>query len=257
MGAMPALGVIYFGTEGPNPAEAWGEPWRAVFAEKVGSGGKAAINWVLANRSTAAPVGQRSPIKEGRAQFRLFNGTVADGMDLRVIRLRKEVGDYYRDLFIHKLPGSVTELYLGLMLDGHLLGVVGAHTANMRTGGGGKKKGPATPQPAHITFAFTAPHAGYSRLHKLTLMSFVSGWFWDDTFAAEAGADMLGRPVAVKTTMLTHHPENKTARGVLKQVGREPQKDGTFKLSYEAEVLDRSREETLSLWLKKFGQPGS
>jgi hypothetical protein len=53
--------------------------------------------------------------------------------------------------------------------------------------------------------------------------------------------------------MLTEHPENKTARGILKMIYREKQKDGTFKLAYQGDIIARDRQETLTEWLTRFG----
>jgi len=82
------------------------------------------------------------------------------------------------------LPGSLTEIYVRLFLDGFLLGVAGLHLYNFRTGS----------LPANITFAFTTPQEGYRRLHKLTLMSILSTWFWDDVLGKEYSYALAGAP---------------------------------------------------------------
>ncbi len=105
---------------------------------------------------------------------------------------------------------------------------------------------------ASVAFAFTAPHPRYNRLHKLTLMSITSEWFWDDVLGKENWYELNGAPKHVKTTMHTHHPEVKSARGVFKLDTREAQKDGTYKLTYSTATNTRTREGTLNEWLKKF-----
>jgi hypothetical protein len=235
-------------------APEWGAPWRSVFADKPGNSKVAAINWIVANRDATAHVISRTKFGVGQGKYALFTGEVKAGSDFRASRIEKHVGDYYRDLFIHKLPGSLTEIYTGIFLDGCLVSVVGLHLKNMRTGAGLRKTGSKRdPEPAHITFAFTVPHDKYTRLHKLTLMSIVSKWFWDDVLGKEGWYELNGAPRKVQTTMLTEHPENKTARGVLKMIYREPQKDGTYKLGYQGDILARDRQETLTEWLTKFG----
>lgn len=97
------------------------------------------------------------------------------------------------------------------------------------------------------------PHDGYKRLHKLTLQSVVSQWFWEAVLSNEKGFDLLGAPAFVYSTMLTPHPENKTARGIMKLLDRERQPDGSYKLNYRAAVVDRDSVETIGLWLKKYG----
>lgn len=60
----------------------------------------------------------------------------------------------------------------------------------------------------------------------------------------------------MQTTMLTRHPENKTARGILKRTAAERQPDGGYKLDYRAEISGRTREETVRLWLEKWAAVG-
>lgn len=105
---------------------------------------------------------------------------------------------------------------------------------------------------ASVTFAFTVPHEKYGRLHKLTLMSIVSEWFWVDVLGQENWFSINGAPKNVKTVMLTPHPENKTARGILKLDDREQQPDGSYKLYYSAPTVQRSAADTIGEWAKKF-----
>lgn len=51
--------------------------------------------------------------------------------------------------------------------------------------------------------------------------------------------------------MLTKYPENKEVRGIMKLVNRQTDKNNGFKLTYEAEITDRTEEETLKEWLRR------
>jgi hypothetical protein len=248
LAASEATTLLYYATPQEDPSPLWGAPWRALFADRPGNRRRAAINWVVANREVADPAITRSRIEPGKARYPLFGGEVRPDSDLRALRVAKQVGDYYRDLFIHKLPGSLAETYAVLLLDGYLLAVVGLNLYNYRTGGA---KG--VDEPANLTFAFTVFHAAYRRLHKLTLRAVTSRWFWNDVYGDEVWYQVAGCPQTLQTTMLTPHPENKTARGVLKLTRREQQPDGTYKLSYHAPIADRASQETLREWLDKYG----
>lgn len=250
--AKPALSLMYYATDGPNPSPQWGDPWRAVFADRPGSMGRAAINWIIANRAPVAVEANRAKIHEGKAKYLLFDEDVKPDSDIRALRVDKITGDYYRDLFIHRLPGSVTEVYVALLLDGYLFGIVGLHLADLRRGKKVKKGDKVLEHCASVTFAFTCEHSVYDRLHKLTLMSIVSDWFWDDVLGHENWYALNGTPKHVKTTMLTRHPEVKSARGIMKLDTRDPQKDGSYKLTYSTTVIHRTRQETLTEWLTKF-----
>jgi hypothetical protein len=245
-----ALVYMYYATQGEDPAPMWGDPWRSVFADRPGNKRIAAINWIIANRSPIPHVMTRAKIQAENKLYKLFDGIVTDQTAVRAMTVDKPTGDFYRDLFIHKLPGYVTEKYVGLFMDGSLFGVVGLHMQDLRAGS--KKKG--TFRRGSITFAFTVPHDKYSRLHKLTLMSIISSWFWKDVMGGEKGFEVYASPLTVHTTMLTPHPENKTARGVMNLLSREKQKNGTYKLAYGASIIDRTREDTIAQWLKQFNK---
>lgn len=248
----PALSLMYYATDGEDPAPQWGSRWKSVFADRPGSIGRAAINWIIANRDPVGVEANRAKIQHGQAKYPLFTREIMQTSEIKAVKVDKITGDYYRDLFIHKLPGSVTEVYVALLIDGYLSGIAGLHLADYRRGKTIKKGEKQLEQCASVTFAFTSPHPVYDRLHKLTLMSIVSSWFWADVLKGDRTFDLEGAPKHVKTTMLTPYPENKTARGILKLDTREPQKDGTYKLTYSAAVSSRTREDTLKEWLTKF-----
>lgn len=254
LGCKPALSLMYYATDGPDPVEEqhWEAPWRSVFADRPGTIGMSAINWIVANRDPVGIEASRARINIGEAKFPLFDMAITEEVDIRAARLDKVTGDFYRDLWIHKLPGSTTEVYVGVFADGHLMSVVGLHLADLRRGKKIKKGEKLLEHCASVTFAFTCPHPIYGRLHKLTLMSIVSQWFWEDVLGSESWYELNGAPKHVKTTMLTPYAENKTARGIMTLDTREQQKDGSYKLTYSAAVIARNRVETVKAWLSKF-----
>lgn len=252
----PALSLMYYATDGEDPVELekWGAPWRSVFADRPGKIGHSAINWIIANRDPVGIEANRAKISVGEAKYPLFKGAITDQSTLHAQKVDKITGDYYRDLWIHKLPGSVTEVYIGLFMDGAMMGIAGLHLADYRRGKTVKKNEKTLDQCASITFAFTCPHDSYERLHKLTLMSIASSWFWEDVLKGDRTFELDGPPRHIKTTMLTNHPENKTARGIMTLDTREKQKDGSYKLTYSAPVAQRSRVATVAEWLKKYAE---
>lgn len=242
----PALSLMYYATQGEDPSPLWGGPWRAVFADRPGNSKRAAINWIISNRNVVKPKAARSRIEQGKAKYRLFSGDITKETELGFLPLDKLTADYYKDLFIHKLPGGLSEVYGGIFLDGMLLAVCGVFLQRLYLSDGEERR-------VDLTFCFTVPNEKYGRLHKLSLMSVCSSWLWE-TYLSDQNGLIHGRPEQIHTTMLTPHPENKTARGILKLINREKQADGTFKLSYMGVVADRSAKETLLQWLTKFGQ---
>ena len=249
LGSAPAYSLMYYATQGEDPAPQWGDPWRSVFADKPSNKRVAAINWIVANKQPIPPKMTRTKLDEGSAEFPLFDGEIKPDSTLVALTVDRNVGDYYRDLFIHKLPGSIPYQYMVILLDGYLMSVVGLHLRDIRAASSKKKTG----RRGSLTFAFTVPHEKYNKLHKLTLMSVVSRWFWEDALGHEKGSDFT-TPLTVHTVMLTNHPENKTARGVLKLVERTVMKDGSYKLGYSAEIVERTRKETIEQWQSKFNR---
>lgn len=238
--------LVYYATpvaDPEDPARLWGEPWTSVYAHRPKTGNQAAINWIVANWDEKKHL-QRADVEGNvRAKYKLFREGVIDPekSDLRVIVEKKEVASYYRDLFVHNLGHLNAERYKVLLIDGKLVATVGLHLQNLRAGGSMKGI-------AKLRFAFTVDHPAYDKLHKLTLLSVVSSWFWDGELS-----DIEPPPRAVQTTMLTPYPEAKTARGIFTLKDRERDRDtGQYKLTYYADVAVRTPRETLQLFMNRW-----
>jgi len=252
LGDQQALTLMYYATPGEDPAPLWGPPWVSVFADRPGRKRGISLNWIVANRDTLGRKSSRQRLHDVEAQFKLFDGEITDTTQIWAVVVRRAVGDYYHDLLIHRLAGSHAEHYIALLADGMFVSVVGLHTRAWRVGF--TRRGEHVEDaPVSLVYAFSVPHEGYSRLHKLCLLSILSSWFWEDVLSESAIYSLTGWPTRVRNSMLTRHPENKTARGTgLKLIDREREPDGQYKLRYEGLVIERTREETLELWRRKF-----
>lgn len=246
--------LMYYATpviSAEDPAEQWGPPWKSVFADRPKTGKTAAINWIVSNRPyLAAPSAKlrRADVEAPvRAKYKMFReGLITPESRLEVRVESKEVAGYYRDLLVHNLGLINAERYKVLLMDGELMAVMGAHLQNLRASG-------VLNGICKLTFSFTVDHPVYNRLHKLTLMSAVSSWFWEHEIS-----DMEKMPRAIQTTMMTPHPEVKTARGIFKLRDRERDPvTGWNRLTYYADLVYRSPEETLAEWKRRFGQEGT
>lgn len=243
--------LLYYATpvsSATNPADEFGAPWVSVFAARPKSGKTAAINWIVTNRPDDKQKLQRSDVEKNvKGKYKLFReGEVGPDSDLRVVVETKEQASYYRDLFVHNLGLVNAERYKVLLLDGKLSGVVGVHLQNLRASG-------VLNNIAKLTFAFSPDHPDYPKLHKLTLMCIVSTWFWEGEIS-----DIEPMPKAIQTTMLTKYPEVKTARGIFQLKDRTYDAlHGQNKLTYYAELVDRTPRETIEKWLEKWGSKGS
>ena len=97
-----------------------------------------------------------------------------------------------------------------------------------------------------IWYVMKVPHTTY-RLGRLLYMLAQNHCF------TETLLDDLEREkvTKVRTAMLTKYPENKEVRGIMKLVNRQKDKNNGFKLTYEAELTDRTEQETLEEWLRR------
>ncbi len=253
LASQPALTLMYYATPDNDPAPLWGEPWRAVFADRPGQKRGVSINWIIANRTPAETMISRS-VPPGRgARYALFGDeeTIGAESGLNARRIDKVTGDYYRDLFIHRLEGGQAEVYVGLFLDGRLFGVAGINTKGIFVT---KTKASDEQMTGLLTFCFTVEAQRYPRLQKLALMAVCSSWLWEEVFREHNWFQVLGCPSRLETSMQTNHPEVKTARGVLDLLRREKgEPPHRFKLVYGSGIIQRSAKETLEGWLAKYG----
>ncbi|NIV38019.1 MAG: hypothetical protein GWN58_53980, partial [Anaerolineae bacterium] len=194
LGESEAHTMMYYATQGEDPTPLWGEPWRAVFADRPGNTKRSGVNWIIANGSYKDHMIARTAMHQGKPKYPLFMGELSAESVLTAHREHKAVGDFYRDLFIHRIEGAQGEVYLSLLVDGYLLGVIGLHLQSFRSGSGVLKGTKASDLPVKVVFAFSVPHDVYARLHKLTLMSLLSSWLWDDCFAGQGWYDIRGCP---------------------------------------------------------------
>lgn len=181
LGLEPSLTLMYYATPDKDPSYLWGDPWRAVFADRPGSKRGVSINWIIANRD---PVGLKVsrviPQAKG-ARYRLYDDSfeITEKVSLRAKKIDKITGDYYRDLFIHRLEGGQAEVYMALFLDGHLFGIAGINAYGVLEF---KTKESEEQNTGLLTFCFTVESERYKRLQKLALMSVCSSWFWQAAY---------------------------------------------------------------------------
>jgi hypothetical protein len=98
-------------------------------------------------------------------------------------------------------------------------------------------------------FAIAAPNdLRLARLMSACLLSCETR----DLIDTQAGLRIY-QPAGMTSKFLTPHPSLSRLRGLMKLTGREPQKDGTFVLSYRGEWHKRSWAQCLADWVMKNG----
>ena len=237
--------LMYYAGGHTDPSLEWGSPWNACFADKPSLSSNQALNWIVTNKPTGGNIAiNRWALASKPQRYKLFDGQVTAESHVRAMPTTRATADYYRDLFIHKINSAYSVTYALLMLDGAVWGVTGLLTKDYKRGRNDHMI---------VVFAFTVPHS-HPRLHKLTLLTVVSSWFYDDVFGASDWYQSRGRPGTVHTLMKTPYPESKTARGILTLDWRNRLPDGSYELHYSTELQVRSQRETVKLWLQKWGK---
>jgi len=157
----------------------------------------------------------------------------------------KDTALHYRDLLVHRLPGStVSERYYLFTIDGRVVTVFGLHFRDQVTG--------KTAYCAE-TFGISITSQRYTRLGKLFMLCLTSSDML--AFLLHSAPNMLQRnpPVGVQTSSPTIGHEGKADRGVMKLVSREPRPGGGFHLVYRTEWRDESWAETVARWHQNHG----
>jgi hypothetical protein len=242
----PAQALIFYGVptkEQPDLSAEFGSVWAPVFVDRPKESGGSVATWLMSNKpERLRELTKRHDIEpHERPKYKLFEGEIKPSMTLTVKNEKQSVVSYYRDLLVHRLGLINSELYQVLLLDGMLLACLGFHVGTMRTS--------AQYGIAKLTFAFNPHHEQYPKLNKLVLMCACSSWLWEPYLS-----DIEEMPTKIQTTMMTPYPETKIARGVMKMTSRVKNADGTYKLTYYADIVQRSAAETLNEWLEKYGR---
>lgn len=186
-----------------------------------------------------AKVSSKEPVR-----FEIYDDQeITPETKLTFVEIDKETALYYRDLFVHRLGVTVSEMYLAMLLDGRLVTVVGINHARFmhhRT------------DYISETFGISRSSQRYKRLGKLFMLALTTTEFRE--FIKSHLRIGIRKPIGISTTSLTKHPEGKTDRGVMKVKSRVQLEDGTWKIVYVADFREQTFQEALAFWLHKHGK---
>lgn len=157
---------------------------------------------------------------------------ITEKSKVQIISIKAAEAQYYRQLWTHNFVGSSATFNRAVLIDGMVSGVFGISKMQATS--------------LFIWYVMKVPHTTY-RLGRLLYMLAQNHCF------TETLLDDLEREkvTKVRTAMLTKYPENKEVRGIMKLVNRQKDKNNGFKLTYEAELADRTEQETLEEWLRR------
>lgn len=211
-------------------------PWQVAFAEPEGH----RIVRVLSNRkaSVSAVSGEKPKKIE---KFPIYDGhDLTPQSKVTVQNVGKGTGAYYRDLFCHRLGGTIGDMCFLLFIDGQVMtsfALTYKSAARVQT------------DTVYEEYGITRTIGKYKRLGKLFMLLLTCGEMRERI--AELSGRALLKPIYFQTSSITVHHEGKTDRSVLKLVEREELPDGRYRLVYRGEFTKLTFQEVLENWLKK------
>jgi len=143
---------------------------------------------------------------------------------------KKEHGLYYRDLFAHKLGHTNAEIYVLMLLDGHVFGTVGLHTSDLRTMKNDK---------VFECFGFSMPLKKFPTANRLLMMCITCRQFRDFILSSAIKTNRVYDLNGLKTTCLAKYRKAKQNNNLLNVVARDKLPDGSYRIVYETLWHDR------------------
>jgi hypothetical protein len=170
---------------------------------------------------------------------------ITEASVLSVVAVNAHTGLYYRDLFVHRLGTTNAEAHFLLLVDDRVITAFGIHTGLVMAG--------KIPDIVEV-YGTTRTSARYRRISKLFELAISARDFRDRLLASKHFYFLrLYNPQGIRTTALTTNPNAGLYRGVMKEVSKVKLKDGAFKIVHRADFRDETWDQTIKLWLKKWG----
>jgi hypothetical protein len=153
--------------------------WAKMYAGEVGSH----VNYVLCNNHDLAKDFRFVDKKFAaviKAPYPLYDDSFEITKDTKVqlVKLRREVGEHYRDLFAHRLGATSADVVVGFLINGMLMSVAGPNIA--RLFGIGALTAEAKKNYIHEIYGMTVPSKRYKRIRMLFMTFLASKQFRDD-----------------------------------------------------------------------------
>ncbi|MFV0536807.1 MAG: hypothetical protein ACK5M3_05465 [Dysgonomonas sp.] len=160
---------------------------------------------------------------------------ITENSKIEFMQVEPQYCQYYRGIWTHNFVGGQAQVNVVMLIDRYVAGVFGYQLAI----------GAMVLKDLLIMFGITVPMKNY-RLGRLLTMLACNR----QTLKALLTDYQISRLQGIQTTQITKYPESKEMRGVMKLTSKEKGKLG-YKLIYKTEIQERTKEETLKLWLQK------
>jgi hypothetical protein len=160
--------------------------------------------------------------------------TITEKTKISFVKVEKEVGLYYRDLWAHRLGHTQAEQYFLMLLDGYVFGTVGFHLADYLR---------MVSDMVFENYGFSAPLDKYPTRNRFLMMCITCEEFRDYLLSTITKKNRIQEMLGFKTTCLTKYRKAKQNNNLLKIQSREKMPNGMYKIVYVTEWWQRN-------WLK-------
>lgn len=187
-----------------------------------------------------------------KAPYALYGDQeITKNSKVQLIALRREEGEYYRDMFVHRFGSTSADNMVAFMVDGRLLSITGIDPKPLYGMSGKKKDDDGKPKVRQNyvfeMFGMTIPSGRYKRLRRLYVTLLSSTQFRDD-LVNMLNLHMLNVE-AIRTSCFGRIPTNRSLHGLFKKQEEKKQKDGMYHMVYETPFHQRTYKECIVKWL--------
>lgn len=167
---------------------------------------------------------------------------ITEKTKVEVLQIEKRNAEYYRKLWTHNFIGSACSINCAMLVDGYIAGVFGYNKDSITIG----FKGQRTSDAIFLMYGVTIPHTEYRLGRLMTMMA-------QNRKNVNAVCSIIEREKAhkIKTIQMTKYPESKENRGIMKLIDRKQDPKHGYRLTYIADIKDRTDKETLIEWLRR------
>lgn len=235
----PLLSVIY-SINAKNVPDSW---TRLLAISRPGG----RVDYIISTRDVDMSQSLTLHSQTAGGQPRIFevyaDQEITPDSELEFVEIDRPTAMYYRDLFVHRLGTTQSEWYLGMLVDGRLVTVLGLNRQRFMHFLSGYVK---------ETFGISVTSQRYKRIGSLFMEALTTTSFRD--WMRLHGRYGIRKMLGIETTSLTRHEVSKIDRKMMRMVAKEQLPNGMWKLQYRADLREESFNDVLARWLETQAQ---
>lgn len=185
------------------------------------------------------------PIKSVSCSYPILDETLElnEKTPVHIKKVDYPTAMYYRDLFAHKLGSTKAEIYILILLDKKVFGVVGLMSNELQR---------LVSDDLFENFGFNAYVKKYPTIHRLLMLILTYEEFKNNILPLLNHKNRIYNFVGLKTTCLAKYRTLKSNSGIFKVIKREKMKNGNYKILYRTDFHKRSYADCIKIYLEEF-----